>query len=120
MLYPGEKELRRIRKRVYRDLTKKEQARIREVVEQTICLLRAMACGQGDASIQVSDGGSGGGWQWGRWTCDWLRDGVTGKSGSLYSPEDFRDSLMEMLAKDQWQIAKLLLGGLARGDWHRR
>ncbi len=120
MSVPSEKELRAIRKRVFRDLTKKEQKRVRRVVEQTICLLRAMAGGQGDARIEIADAGAGGGWQRGKWMCDWLRDGLLAESGSQYSPKDFRDSLMNLLAQDNWRIAKYVLGSLDRDDWGRR
>lgn len=120
MPVPSEKELRAIRKRVTRDLTKKEQKKVRKVVEQTICLLRAMAGGQGDAHIKIADAGAGGGWQYGSWFCDWLRDGMTGESGSLYSARDLRDSLMDLLAMDNWRIAKYVLGSLSRDDWDRR
>lgn len=109
----NKKELRAIRKRVLRNLTKPEQKKVRKVVEQTICLLRAMACGQGDACIEVADAGAGGGWQWGKWTCDWLRDGILGKSGSQYSPTALRDSIMAMLAENHWMLGKHVL----RGKW---
>lgn len=117
MPYPNKKELRRIRKHARRDLTNKEQAKVRRVVEQAIYLLRAMTSGQGDASIQVFDCGAGGGWESGAWTCDWLRDGMIGKSGLQYTPEDLRDSLMGLLAADHWAIAKDVLRSLEHGDW---
>ena len=107
----SKKELRAIRKRVRRNLTKKEQKKVRKIVEQTICLLRAMACGQGDARIEVADAGAGGGWQWGKWMCDWLRDGITGKSGSQYRPTAFRDSIMILFAENLWMLGKHVLRG---------